>query len=327
MRNFLGGAICPRCLKPINYRRSDTEIVCEACTFSIPAVYLREVRKTPPVFVQLIGLTSVGKTTFLDMLRIQLYRMTKMWPDAFAIPATEEEMEYRRILLADRPDGILAPATTKQSIEQNNVHIIQLMNMERWNSHFLVLMDFSGEYFGSLYIPINEIPFFCQVPVTIMLLSLPDMKNEKKTMEEVLYSYIRTLENQRVNLARRQLIIVFNKADRIGTLPQEVKDYLQHDTLYQQLRDQPWIPDMSKKQFSRYLSKMEDISTILGQWVLSVDGGAGMWAMLRNKRIEVRFCAMSATGHQLNPAFPQKPLPRRIFDPFFWVMEYYNKHW
>ena len=124
----------------------------------------------------------------------------------------------------------------------------------------------------------------------------------------------------------RQLIIVFNKADLMSNLPQEVKDYLRHYTLYQQLRDQQWVPGMSGKDLSQYLDYMAHISDIRGQWVFSVEGGPALWAMLKDKRIAVRFCAMSATGYQLNPTH-KEPLPQRVFDPFFWVMQYYAKHW
>jgi hypothetical protein len=272
-------------------------------------------------------LTLVGKTTFQDMLRFQLYRMSKMWPDAFAMPITQEELEHKPIVNADRARGILDGATQKRSIDQNDVYIMRLMNMERWNSHFLVLMDFAGEQFAPLYISNDEIPLLSRVPVTIMMLSLRDMKSEGKTMEDVLYSYVMTLENQKIKLARRQLIIVFNKADLISYLPQEVKAYLYYDTLYQQLRDQQWVPNISGKYLSQYLAQMEHISDILGQWVLSVEGGAGLWAMLKNKRIGVRFCAISATGYQINNAVPKELRPQRIFDPFFWVMEYYATHW
>ncbi|HVB24380.1 MAG TPA: hypothetical protein VNG51_20750 [Ktedonobacteraceae bacterium] len=325
VRDFLSDIVCPRCLEPLkNWKNAPQPFHCQNCRCIIPLSYLREVKKTPPIFVQLFGLTGVGKTMFLDMLRLQLYDMANLWSRAFASPITQLDMDHREILLTERRHGTLASSTASRSRDQNEVYIMQLKNMDRWNSHFLVLMDFSGEQFNTLEIAAEDIPFLCRIPVTIMLLSMPDMNRQDKTVESLMDSYITTLKNNGVNFSRtqRHLIIVFNKADLIRNLPPEINDYLQRDQIYTLLKKNKPV-DMSGEHLSAYLAEMAYISDKLANWVWnSVPGGRGMLHRLQENNISARFTIMSATGHELtNNGTGFEPVPRRVLDPFFWLME------
>lgn len=321
---------CPRCLEPLRSLkawRDDTSqhFPCPTCSFPIPPAYLRDARKMSTVFVQLMGLTAVGKTTFLDMLRLQLYEMSKMWPGSYAVPVTQSDAQHRTILQTQRAQGSLAPGNTRRSRDQNEVYIMQLMKMERWNSHFLALMDFAGEQFDTLHIAVEDVPFLRHTPVTIMLLSLPDMPRQGRTMDELIINYVTTLKAHGVNFSRtpRQLIIVFNKADLIPNLPTMVNDYLQSDQIYTLMRNNKQVPDMRGEQLYAYIKQMGQISHMLKNWVEgSVQGGASALNHLQDKKIGVRFTVMSATGHDLSGSTGGlKPVPRRVLDPFFWVME------
>lgn len=324
---------CPRCFRHVRLPKAiDKYLVCKECRFSIPMNYVRDLKGMPPVFVQLFGLSAAGKTTFLDMLRLHLYDMDQVWRSSefFVQPVTQLDMDHRVILETQRNQGILAPSTYKRDRNQNEVYIMALKNMPRWGSRSLVLMDHAGESFGTLVIPVEEIPFLQHTPVTIILLSLPDLFSEGKRVNDVLNSYVTSLENYKVNFSKdlRQLIIVFSKADLLPDLPAEINDYLSRDTIYAALRDPQQNLRLGEKEMDNYMQWMNYISGVIEQWARErVPSGPALLHMLRDKRIAYKFTVMSATGHSIvHGGQNLAPVPRRVLDPFFWVMEFYKQN-
>ena len=320
---------CPRCLKRIRVPSNANNLACKECNFFIPSAYIRDFKQTPPVFVQLFGLTASGKTTFLDMLRLYLYDMDQAWRAFYTQPITELDREHQRVLLNERAQGIMPGATAKRDRDQNEVYIMLLKNMPRWGSRFLVLMDHAGEQFDRLNIDVKEIPFLQHTPVTIMLLSLPDLIRENGRVNDLITSYISSLESYGVNFQkeRRQLIIVFSKADLIDNLPLELRDYLSRDALYMTLRNPPPGFGLNEAYMNDYLKWMAYMSCATEEWVKgNVRGGQAMVNMLKDKRIATQYTVMSATGHSLLGGNQLTPLPRRVLDPFFWVLELYKQN-
>ncbi|GCE08116.1 hypothetical protein [Dictyobacter aurantiacus] len=329
--NFIEGqyVYCPRCLHRLPIRSQvKQDVPCEECHFTIPLAYIRGCKDAPPVFVQLFGLTEAGKTMFLDMLRLHLYDMDRAWGAAgfYAQPITQLDVEHKNVLQAERVEGVLPGSTPKRDRDQNEVYIMSLKHMVRWGSRFLVVMDHAGEQFGRLVIDVAEIPFLQHTPVTIMLLSLPDLLRDKMRVDNLVNSYITSLEERRVNFARerRQLIIVFSKADIIPDLAPELRDYLSQDTVYESLKGNFTL---SEAELDAYMQQMEVISHATRLWVeKSVQGGAAMLHMLDDRGIDTRFTVMSATGHPLSTDGNRlAPSPRRVLDPFFWLLEYYKR--
>jgi Double-GTPase 2 len=321
---------CPRCLKSLRApARPDKDLPCKACKFVIPFAYLQDSKEMPPVFVQLVGLTAAGKTTFLDMLRLHLYDMDQVWPGFYAQPITQLDLDHKAILLNEREKGILSGSTPKRERDQNEAYIMALKSMARWNSRFLVLMDHSGEQFVDLNIKVEEIPFLQHTPVAIVLLSLSDLAREGKRVDDLVTSYIRTLEKY-VNFAkeRRQLIIVLSKADTISNLAPELHDYLSKDTIYMALRNPQQDYNLGETELEHYLQWMTYISERTSQWIRkNVLSGSGMLNMLNDRGISARFTVMSATGQPISGnKNTLVPTPRRVLDPLFWVLEYYKQN-
>jgi len=289
----------------------------------------------PPVFIQLMGLTGVGKTAFLDMLRITLYDMSVIWSGFFMQPITQIDFEHRPILARYRINGQLDVGTVMRARNQNEAFIMGAQNMPRWGSHFLVMMDHAGEQFEPLKIDTNDVPFLQHVPVTIFLVALDDLMNMGKSIADMLTSYVATMRDSKVKAhfqrERREIIFVINKADRIAHLAPELQNYILGDNLYQKTRNPGGNAPMGEKEIRTYLQWMGYIDGLTRTWIQShVQGGAGMLAMLDANNIQAHFTVMSATGHDINMSGATlAPLPRRVLDPFFWVLEYYkrNNHW
>jgi len=321
---------CPRCFNKIRVPKEFGHfLTCKECTFAIPLAYVRDCRDMPPVFVQLFGLPNAGKTTFLDILRIYLYDLDRAWERYFPLPITQLDMDHRPILMLERERGILPGSTQKRERNQNEAYIMSLSHMERWGSRFLVLMDHAGESFGPLILNMQDIPFLQHTPVTIMLLSLPDLVNEGKRVNDLVTSYITSLEANRINFARerRQLVVVFSKADLIPDLPTEINEYLSRDNIYSALRDPNQAFNLGPTAMDHYIEWMKYISQVTEQWVSArIPGGRALLNMLRDREIQARFSVMSATGHPISPGAMLAPTPRRVLDPFFWVMEFYREN-
>ena len=92
---------------------------------------------------------------------------------------------------------------------------------------------------------------------------------EKRRADELLGSYIHTLEMHHVKFfrTRRQLIIVFNKADLISDLPPRVNDYLQSDQTYALLSNNQPVPGMMGEGLQAYINRMEAVSQDITSWV------------------------------------------------------------
>ena len=126
---------CPRCLRRVRIpSKIEKGQVCQECKFLLPLAYVRDYKQMRPVFVQLFGLTAAGKTMFLDMLRLHLYDMDRVWRSTgfFAQPITQIDMEHKDVLQAERADGTLPGSTPKRDRDQNEVYIMSLKHMVRW---------------------------------------------------------------------------------------------------------------------------------------------------------------------------------------------------
>src|SRR5260221_6986294 len=95
--------VCPRCLKSIQVStKNPQETICSECRFKIPKLYVAEYNTSLPVFIQLFGWPSVGKTMYLDVLRLHLYDMDQVWDGYFNRPATDLDLSHREILATQR---------------------------------------------------------------------------------------------------------------------------------------------------------------------------------------------------------------------------------
>ncbi|HVU68391.1 MAG TPA: hypothetical protein VHD63_14730, partial [Ktedonobacteraceae bacterium] len=200
----------------------------------------------------------------------------------------------------------------------------------RWGSRTLVIMDHAGEQFAQLNLDLGEIPFLQHTPITILLLSLDDLTNAGKRVDDLITSYLNTLRMYHVHLARqhRQLIIAFSKADLLANLPPELSSYLSSDTAHFSLTNHQGHSQLSEGQLPGYLQRMQRTSDALRNWVMTLPSGINMLNMLADQGVETRFALISATGSPVTPTpdgSALAPRPRRVLDPFFWVLEYYRR--
>jgi hypothetical protein len=324
--------VCPRCLKRMGVNpKQPRETRCPECGFAVPQTYVAEYSKSLPGFIQLVGWTQAGKTMYLDNLRLILYDMDQAWQGYFTRPISQLDLSHKEVLLRERAAGKVPGSTPKSDRDSNSVYIMQLNNMQRWQTRFLTMMDHAGEMFSSFDMPVEDIPFLQHTPTAILLFSLDELlaRNAAKTVDDLVNIYVTALETKAgVNFKRehRRLIIVFNKADKVADLPAELQEYVFTDDLYSSLRERT-PPPMDSQALAEYIERMGRVSDSIAAWVKrAMPGGSGMLAFLQNRGIDARFCLISATGQELGPQSSAADLrPCRVVDPFFWALEFQSK--
>ena len=325
--------VCPRCLTDIYVDvRQPKDTSCHVCTFRVPLAYVRDYKKALPVFIQLFGFPQVGKSMYLDVLRLFLYDMDRVWTGYTAEPITQIDLDHKEKLMAERRYGKPPGSTQKKERDQNEVYIMFLNQMARWQSRFLIMMDHPGEWFERIEeFPLREIPFLQHTPTALMLVSLDNMRGSGRRIDDIVTIYIRALEQSGVNFdkARRRLIIVFTKGDLIPDLPENINDYLISDTMWTEINSREYAlkPQLDGQTMAEYVERMDRISQEIKTWIeYKVDGGITAVRLIKRKNIDVRFCVISATGQDVQEGLAEVQLrPRRVLDPFFWALEFQSK--
>lgn len=324
--------VCPRCLIAVRAdARKTSDESCPDCGVVIPRTYIRDYRRCLPVYSQLFGFQQVGKTMFLDVLRLHLYNMDRVWPQYELQPLTQLDLDHQRVLLTERQSGEPPGSTRKKERGQNEVYLMQLIQMQRWQSRTLVMIDHAGELFERMdTFPIEELPFLRHTPTAFMLISLPDMIGSGVRMNNLLTIYVTALERHGVNFdrERRRLVIVFTKGDCIADLPDNINEYLISDTMWSVLQT-PRRADnlLDGLALAEYLERMDRVSSAIGTWVSDkVEGGKQFVNFLERKHIDARFSVISATGQEVPLDGTRFELaPRRVLDPFFWALEFQSR--
>src|SRR4051794_30108596 len=87
---------CPYCLGvvsiPDRRRKGEgvlDELPCPASSARLPLKYELDYEQVPPLFVPMIGWTSVGKTVYLYALTMILAKMGRLWRGFVPVPATD----------------------------------------------------------------------------------------------------------------------------------------------------------------------------------------------------------------------------------------------
>lgn len=322
---------CPRCLERVILNKGqikpNKKIRCDECGFEIPPEYAKKFDSAYPVFIQLFGWSAVGKTTFLDVLRLMLY-MHPIWPRFTCDPITDLDFAHKSVLIAQRRNGEPPDSTQVRDRDKNMPYIMLLNDMHRWQSRFLVMMDHAGEQFQKFTVPEGEIPFLQHCPTTIMLYSLTD-REEGKQLEDLMITYVTSLTRFGVDFSKtpRKLVVVLTKGDKITDLPANLTHYLNTDETWTKLESMEMPSFLQGPELSEYMEVMGRVSDALKKWIVAnVQGAQAFQIMAERVEIETRFCVISAQGQEINDQTSAAQIsPKRVLDPFFWALEFQSR--
>lgn len=196
--------ICPMCLNLVEVNTVRTDQKCSEtldnefgqsvpCDYEFPLRYILAYGTAKTVPIQVFGWTMHGKTVFLDVLRLMLRGMGKVWPNYGYESFTKHDLEKEREVATDLRSGKMPPATQVIDRSHNLIYVMHARNMLRWGSKSLVIMDHAGERFGidKFKLEVHEIPFLRHKDTTtLMFISIPRMlgmpgsAKEKEALKE-----------------------------------------------------------------------------------------------------------------------------------------------
>ncbi|MEM7128916.1 MAG: hypothetical protein AAF702_21465 [Chloroflexota bacterium] len=349
----IGTLMCPKCLTMLKMDAESDIKVCPTkysgdtpCNYEFPIRYIQNSNYVQPFFIQMFGWTEHGKTVFIDVLRLILLDMRKLWPQYTHQAITQLDMEHERVLRAQLRQGQMPESTQVRDRQQNEVYIMQLDNMVRWGSRSLVIMDHAGEMFADFEVPVDEMPFLIKSPTTFLIISIPKLKQTQKgeAMDQLLNIYIQAMTQHKVNFrkTRRKLVVVLTMADIIPSLPINLKNYLTTDTVWEKIRS-PKSSHMALLEMGAYVERMQWVSDEIKDWLQAdadgAPGGANLVGLIESNNIEARYSLISATGfdietlnmsnvNTIDDSEHKKGIqlnPRRVLDPFFWALEFQSE--
>ncbi len=311
--------ICPYCLAEIRGRKNVEH--CPRCKTELPVQYVHDYGENPPFFAQAFGWSRVGKTIFLSALTLMLTKMSNVWPRYAYTAATYASQHKVQEIHEYLAKGKMPPLT---QLGPQEVYIMILRNMERWGGRALVMRDCAGEIFDSLQVPVDQAPFLLNTPITFMLISLPDLPYlGGRSMDMLMNRYINTLMGEGIDFEkeRRKLVVIFTKADIIDNLPDDLRNYIESDSLWAAVNEPGSSKQMDAAAMQEYLEIMGQVSDTIHDWIQQDASGKTFVRLAENKNIELRFSLISSTGAPVDADGPVVIMPRRVLDPFFWALE------
>ena len=288
----------------------------------------------PPLWssLELLSMQKHGKTSFLWALSHMARNLSLFWPKYACWPQDAAmDASFRAML------GALEHRELPGETSTSNRLGLSLRGMDRWGDRRLFVEDDRDPVFGVAEgTTTNSREINWGVPIC-WLLSLPDLGTEDAQVVDL---QLDSLIRARLRSARSfeaqplRLVIALTKADRIPSLPPELRDYLKDDPLAKIVEaksaflgedGEPARPALhfDERAVHLYLETLASIHQKVAAWLATTLPGSLLTHRADAHHITLRFCLISATGSDLRSnghlAIPWRP--RRVLDPLFWALE------
>jgi hypothetical protein len=319
--------VCPYCMKELHSDHELEQCTNPKCQAELPILYRRAGYAKPPthpLFLQVAGIPASGKTLYLYALTLMLRKMPMLWPGFFPNAANDETRVIIREIAQFEQTGVLPNPT---GLTGNQAYIMMLQRMGVYSDRGLVIRDVSGEAFQGFEFNVEYAPYLIHVPTTLMFFDLNDMQAKGYTMDDMLNSYIVTLlaNDKNPHQDPRNIVAVISKADQLRDLTPGLEQYLNNDTLWQDVTSggSPAGGSFDAQRLGEYITRMGNVSNAIGQWLMRRDASAAAFlSMAQANNIGVRFSLVSSLGGGLTDGRMTAFSPRRVIDPFLWTMEF-----
>jgi len=135
---------------------------------------------------------------------------------------------------------------------------------------------------------------------------------------------------------RRKLVVILTMADAfIDELPPQLRNYIQMDDTWDRVffyHKSMGSREMDVDYMEQYMDRMQKVSQAIRDWLLNdmhQIGGGEFVKSIESNNIEARYTIVSSLGHNevstqlgVGQALGTKIAPKRVLDPFFWILEY-----
>lgn len=324
---------CPYCLKivePTEQRVKFTgkiKYICpiKECNRELPRDFI-EKEDALRATVGLVGFTGHGKTVYLTSLFYLLKFLSRSndWGDFSYLALDQHTLDtiYKHVSLFEKESQL--PAGTPENFPEPA--LIQFNAIPSFEDSFISFYDTAGRVYEDVGKITDMGRFVAFSKVVLFIISIEDCKKTgglADEMEKLLNIYINAAYDKLgVKLKKNQhLIVVLTKADVIEGLPEELKDFLNKGSYEWYRIENPnakkGIPD----------SKLKDIkekSKYIKSWLENNECGGFTKLAERNFK-SVEYTIVSSLGSApvgANLATRLQPEhPKRVLDPFLWVIE------
>jgi hypothetical protein len=305
-------------------------------SLGIPRSYIKNYADVPPLWLVTVGYSKVGKTTYLAYLTLILEKMACIWSDMYYRPLDQFTMSKIQEIRIEAKDGRLPQKTEKVKANDNEKkHLIRplllsVQNLPDAGSRSLVMYDVAGETYDSLYAVQRFVKSVKQVQTTWFFVSPFErdedgkLKTTSRSLTDLFSVYLTGMENLRIDLKDRNLIVVFTKGDLC--INPKLRSYLLSDPFRNLfIEGDENYSRTGKFDMKQYFSGMKHISEVLEEYTQDkIPGGAAFINMVRSEGMNLVFSITSALGRSPSPKtneLKEDPKPSRVLDPFLWAIE------
>lgn len=330
--------LCPFCLEPHDFSRSlecDDQKIFEVdeqgkrSRVEVPRQYVTGYNQVPPQWLVTVGFSRHGKTCYLAALTLMLEELNRVWKNTnytYRPLDTYTDILIKRIR-QEAKSGVM-PDKTDLSLLPRPM-LIYTFNVPQIGSNCLVLYDTPGEFYRTLIgeKDKDKLRSLKKVSNIWFLVSLSDLDSEENVeqmrINNLLNTYLTSMEYMGQDLKGRNLIVVYTKGDRIVNqpgypLPKEVVDYFRNDPFKDLTNYQTPLPS---DQFNLldYVAKIKDVSKLLEDYTREhVKGGGAFIELAKQYGMNSYFCLVSALGQNPQGKFLDIEASRfRVLDPYF----------
>lgn len=348
---------CPHCLESSVFTKDIT--ACPKCRAVLPPGFFAEAEAMPTLSIPLIGWTGCGKTVALEGMYHRLLDLRALWPGFTAEYMSDETYAWGRQVRQDLV-RLMLPLSTR--VEVQPPYLFALRNMRRWrgpkfHGRTLVIRDYPGEAFRDLTIPADQMRYIGKARVLMMMFCLSDLldpalNRNQNVVDALLESYVYTLQKQfrltpqQIKERRTGVVVVLSQADRLFNgmpdFPAYIREYVEGDPLVKAVADGRRRDDTDREradadaELDGYVRAMKGASDAIGKYLLTKQPAAmaAMNATANNYGIRLRYCLVSALGHEPDRGYQwpapyegrrgklkQEAVSYRVLDPLFTALE------
>lgn len=324
MRHRLKKMLCPFCLAKVTFQRSKPKgslvmiYTCPQCGEQIPALYVREYWRYPPVLVNAIGFRQHGKTLYFASLFYTLKKLSlaEHWSDFFTMGLNEDSLDtvYHNVSMLEH--GKLPDSTPKNFPRPT---IVRVHGIPLHPNRTLLCYDTGGECFEKPTQLIQFAGFVRRAERVLFLISLTDLDDPGAEMYKLLNTYLVGMGELGASTHHQDLVVVYTKADTLSvwlTGSEKVTEYLRHGV----------FEDVANQ--GHYIKRMCLESQRLHDFTRHTLKASEFLNAVRANFRRVTFSMISALGAE--PEGNQLPVgivPRRVLDPLLWTMEESMPRW
>jgi hypothetical protein len=316
----MGKTLCPMCLKDAVIERSYLAhvkyppYVCTECQEEIPAMYVEDYDRYPPVVMNALGFRGHGKTVFFASLFYYLKRMglAKLWAGFYTQALSEESIRHVYSNMERLAKGLLPEATPTHNFPRPT--LVRVHGIPEMSNMTLVFYDVGGETFNDTRLIQEYADFIRHSPSLLLLASITECQEGSQQLHDLLNRCIIGLREMGSDTRRKSLIVVYTKSDlmldRMNGRFSMLGDYLRAEG-FNELRN-----------VSPYVGRMQEVSDLLCSWTCEILGTEEFVNLAQSHFASVTFCAVSALGSKPQEGrMPVNVLPRRVLDPLLWVVK------